>query len=215
VLQEGSVGLTTEAQRRFGKGDGVVQTLSVRPAERGFQPPVQVIDMGAYVSGLDRHKLGCVVSSKTAAIFKFNRDRVLEYCNVETMATLVRNALSNAILRMSPLFTLSFTPLEIERIADTLDYSMQAAGGVFVTQGNHVDNITFVQHGKLLVQEKGKKDKMVYVGEAPKELRSGDIVCPVYIIGVKNLMYDIPSPISIFAAKEDGDDRLVEAGAWM
>jgi len=194
VLYEGAVAMQTETAKKQGKD--VVETVRVEKPAMGItdHSPVRIIDM----CSTDYHKLSGTVASDEAQIFVFPTEKVLEQLGVESCGQLIRSALSNAILKIIPLFKLSFSEVELGNIAEVLDYNLYNDNHVFITQGARMSNIVLIQRGKLKIKEDRKKDVVIWVGgDPPDKLPTDEYWQPVYVLGVRNLLYDCPSPVGI------------------
>jgi len=165
------------------------------------QPPPKVLDLRAYMHDDRMHKSTARVTSHTAFVFCFNRREIAEHCGDENLENVVHDSLSAYILQHVQVFRMAFNEREAIDIAHVLRYEEFREGQVLVERGHRMPNILIVQRGKLQVYEEGRAERTIIV--SPDQVTTNgqhEEWLPIFMVGVRLLIYDLSAPCSIQAA---------------
>lgn len=166
---------------------------------------VKVLDLSAFMDATNVHRSTAVVKSETAAIFLLTQEDVAEHCGHALLQTIVHNSLSNSILQLVPHLRTGFTAEEKPLVAGKLHYQDLQAGHVIVNKGQRLDHVVVIQRGQLRIVE-GPKTRTIHVDSDHDHWAKGQRWVPYYIIGVRFLVFDIASTVTI-----DVEEGMAEA----
>jgi CRP-like cAMP-binding protein len=106
------------------------------------------------------------------------------------------------MLQRIPLFKLSFSEKDLMNVSTVLEYSQIIGGYTFLSRGARAANIICVERGKLKIIDAKNEEQIVHVGTKCGEIPAEEVWQPVFVIGVKSMLYDNISAITIESTRD-------------
>mmetsp|Transcript_7213 Transcript_7213/g.13771 ORF Transcript_7213/g.13771 Transcript_7213/m.13771 type:complete len:722 (+) Transcript_7213:71-2236(+) len=173
---------------------------------------IKVLDMRAFMDYRSEHKATAVVTSAEAQIFVFKQIDVAEHCGHAELKHIVHDSQANAIMQLIPMLRVGFSALEQPLVAARLKYEEFSQGHVVVQKGQKLNQVIVIQRGKVRIQE-GNKSKSINVACDREMWVKGEQFKPFYMVGVRFLVFDIPSPALVDIEEGTAEGWVLETSA--